>query len=154
MSTTRPAAETLQNAIRHFSDEQICIDTVARLRWPDGIPTCPKCAHKEYYWLDTQKRWKCKKCGRQFSVKRGTIFEDSQLGLDKWLVALWIIVNCRNGIYSHEVALQKSAWFMLQKLRLALQSRTILTTKMGGPEGEVESMKPFDGGKARSGARR
>src|SRR5580658_9285972 len=115
--------KTLREAILYFDDEQICIDTVARLRWPDGIPTCPRCAYKDHYWLATQKRWKCRKCSRQFSVKQGTIFEDSPLGLDKWLAALWLIVNCKNGISSHEVARdvevsQKSAWHMLHRIRL------------------------------------
>jgi transposase-like protein len=123
------------------------------LRWKDGKPTCPSCGHKEHYWLKTQKRWKCKKCHRQFSIKRGTIFEDSALPLDKWLVALWMLVNCKNGVSSYEIArdlgiTQKSAWFMLQRLRLALQSRSI--GKLGGGSGEVEVDETFIGGKARN----
>jgi len=106
--------KTLQQAIKHFSDEQVCIDTIAALRWPSG-PVCPKCASAEHYYLATQKRWKCKKCSKQFSVKVGTIFEDSPISLDKWLTALWMLVNCKNGISSYEVArdlgiTQKSAW--------------------------------------------
>ena len=143
---------TLQEAIRYFSDEQTCIDTIAKLRWPDGKPTCPVCAHKDHYWLATQKRWKCKNCGRQFSVKRGTIFEDSPLPLDKWLAALWMIVNCKNGISSYEISrdlgiTQKSAWFMLHRLRLALQSRSVV--KIGGRGQEVEVDETFIGGAAR-----
>src|SRR5882757_6855212 len=116
--------KTLQQAIQYFSNEQVCIDTVAVLRWPDG-PICPKCGNKEHYYLAKQKRWKCKECYKQFSVKLNTIFEDSPLGLDKWLVALWMLVNCKNGISSYEVSRdlgisQKSAWFMLHRLRLAL----------------------------------
>jgi transposase-like protein len=119
------------------------------LRWPDGVPTCPRCANKDHYWLGTQKRWKCKKCSRQFSVKQGTIFEDSPLGLDKWLAALWLIVNCKNGISSHEVAkdlgvTQKSAWFMLHRLRLALESRSI-EFKLGSGGGPVEVDESFVG---------
>ena len=144
--------KTLQEAIRYFADEQTCIDTIAGLRWADGKPTCPECAHKEHYWLATQKRWKCKKCGRQFSVKRGTIFEDSPLPLDKWLAALWMIVNCKNGVSSYEVGraldvTQKSAWFMLHRLRSALQSRSL--NKLGGFGKEVEVDETFIGGKAR-----
>ena len=118
--------KTLQEAIRYFSDEQVCIDTIAALRWPKG-PVCPKCAKTEHYYLATQKRWKCKACKKQFSVKVGTIFEDSPISLDKWLMALWMVVNCKNGISSYEVGrdlgiTQKSAWFVLHRLRLALQT--------------------------------
>jgi transposase-like protein len=143
---------TLQYAIQHFSDEQVCIDAVAAMRWPDGV-VCPACEHKEHYYLKTQKRWKCKDCGRQFSVKLGTIFEDSAIPLNKWLVALWMLVNCRNGVSSYEVAravgiTQKSAWFVLHRLRLALQGSGIV--KMGGPNSEVEVDETFIGGKARN----
>jgi transposase-like protein len=141
--------KTLQAAIRHFDDEQVCIDTVAALRWPDGIPSCPKCVGKDHYYLATQKRWKCKKCGRQFSVKVGTIFEDSPIPLDKWLTALWMLVNCKNGVSSYEIArdlgiTQKSAWFVLQRLRLALKDRSF--TKLGGNSGPVEIDETFIGG--------
>jgi len=143
---------TLQEAIQYFSDEQVCIDTVAALRWPNG-PECPACGHKEHYYLKTQKRWKCKECYKQFTVKLGTIFEESPIPLCKWLVALWMLVNCRNGISSYEVArdlgiTQKSAWFVLQRLRLALQSGSIV--KLGGPGSEVEVDETFIGGKARN----
>jgi transposase-like protein len=147
---TKP--KTLQQAIRYFSDEQVCIDTVAALRWPKG-PICPKCYHTEHYYLATQKRWKCKKCYKQFSVKLGTIFEDSPIPLDKWLPALWMAVNCKNGISSYEVhralgITQKSAWFVLHRIRLALQARSIL--KLGGNSGEVEVDETFIGGKSRN----
>lgn len=143
---------TLQEAIKHFSDEQVCIDAIGGLRWLDGKPTCPKCGNKNHYWLDTQKRWKCKKCSRQFSVKQGTIFEDSPLPLDKWLTALWLLVNCKNGISSHEVAkdlgvTQKSAWFMLHRLRLALRSRSLV--KLGSDGGPIEVDETFVGGTPR-----
>jgi transposase-like protein len=142
--------KTLQQAIRHFSDETVCIDAVANLRWPDGIPTCPKCVGKDHYYLATQKRWKCKKCGRQFSVKVGTIFEDSPIPLDKWLTALWMLINCKNGVSSYEIAkavgiTQKSAWFVLHRLRFALKDRSF--TKLGGTEsGPVEVDETFIGG--------
>lgn len=144
--------KSLQQAILHFSDEQVCIDTVASLRWPNG-PSCPACEHKEHYYLKTQKRWKCKECGRQFSVKLGTIFEDSPLSLDKWLCALWMLVNCKNGVSSHEIGrtleiTQKSAWFMLQRLRLALQTGSLV--KMGSGGAEVEVDETYIGGKARN----
>src|ERR1700685_1468703 len=146
MESTQP--QTLQAAIPHFSDEQVCIDTVAKMRWPKG-PECPACGHKEHYYLKTQKRWKCKECWKQFTVKLGTIFEDSPITLDKWLIALLMLVNCKNGISSYEVArdlgiTQKSAWFVLQRLRLALQGSGL--TKIGGSGTSVEVDETFIGG--------
>lgn len=143
--------KTLQQAIRYFSDEQVCVDTIAALRWPNG-PICPKCAHTEHYFLATQKRWKCKKCSKQFSVKVGTIFEDSPISLDKWLMTLWMLANCKNGISSYEVGrdlgiTQKSAWFVLHRLRLALQSGSM--EKIGGEGKHVEVDETFIGGAAR-----
>ena len=144
--------KTLQQAIKHFSNEQVCIDTVAALRWPNG-PVCPKCGNNSHYYLATQKRWKCKKCSKQFTVKLGTIFEDSPIPLDKWLIALWMLVNCKNGISSYEVGrdlgiTQKSAWFVLQRLRLALQARSFV--KLGGSGSEVEVDETFIGGLSRN----
>lgn len=144
--------KTLQEAIRYFSDEQNCIRTIAEMRWPNG-PACPACGHMQHYWLESQKRWKCKECWKQFSVKVGTIFEDSPISLDKWLTALWMLVNCRNGVSSYEVArtvgvTQKSAWFMLQRLRLALQNGSMM--KLGGGGTPVEVDETFIGGKARN----
>ncbi len=143
--------KTLQQAIRYFSDEQTCIDTIAALRWPNG-PVCPKCGHGEHYYLETQRRWKCKECYKQFSVKVGTIFEDSAISLDKWLAALWMLVNCKNGISSYEVGrdlgiTQKSAWFVLHRLRLALQTGSV--EKLGGDGKHVEVDETFIGGAAR-----
>lgn len=139
---------TLQEAIRYFSDEDVCIKTVTALRWPDGKPRCPKCAKTDHYWLKTQRRWKCKGCSRQFSVKQRTIFEDSPIPLDKWLTALWMLTNCKNGVSSYEVAraigvTQKSAWFMLHRLRLAMQSRPLAMSKAGGSGREVEVDETF-----------
>ena len=144
--------KTLQQAIQYFSDEQVCIDTVAAIRWPNG-PICPACGHKEHYYLKSQRRWKCKDCHKQFSVKLGTIFEDSPISLDKWLAALWMLVNCKNGISSYEVGralglTQKSAWFVLHRLRLALQKHSLV--KLGGKGTEVEVDETFIGGKARN----
>lgn len=143
--------KTLQQAMKHFSDEQVCIDTVAALRWPNG-PVCPKCGGTAHYYLATQKRWKCKACSKQFSVKVGTIFEDSPIGLDKWLIALWLLVNCKNGVSSYEVGrhlgiTQKSAWFVLHRLRLALQNGSV--AQIGGNGSEVEVDETFVGGAAR-----
>jgi transposase-like protein len=144
--------KTLQSAIKHYSGEQVCIDAVARLRWPNG-PECPACGHKEHYYLKTQKRWKCRECYKQFTVKLGTVFEYSPISLTKWLPALWMLCNCKNGISSYELARdlgvsQKAAWFMLQRLRLALQDGGIM--KIGGTGAEVEVDETFIGGKARN----
>jgi transposase-like protein len=146
--------KTLQQAIKYFSNEQVCIDTVAALRWANG-PVCPKCGGDSHYYLATQRRWKCKnpKCAKQFTVKLGTIFEDSPITLDKWLIALWMLVNCKNGISSYEVGrdlgiTQKSAWFVLHRLRLALQNGSV--SKMGGEGKEVEADETFIGGLARN----
>jgi transposase-like protein len=145
--------KTLQAAIRYYSDEQVCIDAVARMRWPDGKPTCPACGKQEHWYLKTQRRWKCKECWKQFSVKVGTVFEESPLGLDKWMVTLWMLVNCKNGVSSYEVhraigVTQKSAWFMLHRLRYALQSKD--GGKLGGPHSKVEIDETYIGGKARN----
>lgn len=145
--------KTLQQAIQYFSDEKVCIQAVAEMRWPDGVK-CPHCLTTDPYWFETQKRWKCRKCRKQFSVKVESIFEDSPISLTKWLPALWLIVNCKNGISSYELSrdlgvTQKSAWFMLQRLRLALKAHDF--GKLGGNEGgEVEVDEAFVGGKLRN----
>lgn len=143
--------KTLMEITRYFSDPQVCVDTVASLRWPDGKPVCPKCGGLAHYYLATQARWKCKACSKQFSVKVGTIFEDSPVTLDKWLVALWMLVNCKNGVSSYEIAAhigvtQKTGWFMLQRLRKVLQD----DFNGGKLSGEVEVDETFIGGKARN----
>jgi transposase-like protein len=144
--------KTLIEAIKYFSDEQVCIDAVASMRWPNG-PVCPDCDAPKPYYLATQKRWKCRDCRRQFSVKVGTIFEDSPLSLTKWLPTLWLLVNCKNGISSHEIArdlgvTQKSAWFMLQRLRLVLKSGSL--AKIDGDGGPIEVDETFVGGQLKN----
>ena len=133
--------KTLTETVKYYAGEQTCIDAVASLRWPNGIPVCPKCGVEEgdrkHYWLATQKRWKCYACRKQFSVKVNSLFEDSPLGLDKWLIALWMLCNCKNGVSSHEIArelgiAQKSAWHLLHRLRSALQSPDEGETFVGG----------------------
>ena len=146
--------KTLQEAIQHFSDEQVCIDAVAAMRWPNG-PECPSCLAKSPYYLKTQKRFKCRECRRQFSVKLGTIFEDSPIPLQKWMPAMWMLANCKNGVSSHEIGralgiTQKSAWFVLHRLRLAMKGYD-LGTKLGGPDGgAVEIDESFIGGKSKN----
>jgi transposase-like protein len=155
MNTT---PKTLTEAIRYYSDTQTCIDAVAALRWADGKPVCPKChtveGARKHYWLDAQKRWKCYSCRKQFSVKVGSIFEDSPLGLDVWMVAMWMLVNCRNGVSSYEIAratgiAQKSAWFVLQRLRFILKD-TRPVVMGAGEENPVEVDECFIGGKPKN----
>jgi transposase-like protein len=149
--------KTLQQAIQYFSDEQTCIDTVAAMRWPDG-PECPYCIGEDAnnpYYIKTAKRWKCRSCRCQFSVKKFTIFEDSPIPLQKWLPALWMLVNCKNGISSYELhrdlgISQKSAWFVLQRLRLVVKTGTMGTKLGGAKSGGVEVDETFVGGKLKN----
>lgn len=141
--------KTLLEATRIFADENVAFETVKSLRWPDGV-ICPMCGGKEHSFLSTRKTWQCKSCSKQFSVKKGTIFEDSPIKLDKWLIAMWLIANAKNGISSYEIhrslgVTQKTGWFMLQRLRLAMQEGTF--EKMGG---HVEVDETYIGGKARN----
>ena len=144
---------TLVDAVKYFSNEQVCIDEVAAMRWPDGEIFCPNCGEVgNTLWLANQKRWKCRGCKKQFSVKAGTIFHDSPLGLDKWMVAMWMLANCRNGVSSCEVArtigiTQKSAWHMLHRVREVMTDAS--SEKLGG-SGPVECDETFIGGKMRN----
>src|SRR4029077_5589484 len=147
--------KTLQDAIIYFADADRCLDYLALSRWPDGIPVCPVCGRKDAKFLANQRKWQCKSVHhhRQFSIKIGTIFEDSPIPLEKWLPAVWVIVNCQNGISSYEVAraigvTQKTAWFMLHRIRKAMQNSSFV--KMGGGVGEIEVDESFIGGKARN----
>ena len=144
--------KTLQQAIIYFSDPKNCLTYLVARRWPDGV-MCPTCGRDDVSFLEKQNKWQCKSAHkqRQFSVKVGTIFEDSPLGLDKWLAAVWMIVNCKNGISSYEIArnlgvTQKTAWFMEHRIRLAMQSGSFLK-KMNG---HVEVDETFIGGLARN----
>jgi transposase-like protein len=145
MSKKQKLPTSLIEAIRYFSDLDVCTEYVAKLRWPSG-PVCPACGCMEYSYLTTRRVWKCKACKKQYSVKVGTVFEESRLGLDKWLPAVWLAANSKNGISSHELAralgvTQKSAWFMLHRIRLAMQTGSILLS------GEVEIDETYVGGK-------
>lgn len=143
------APESLSEAIRYFADPTVAFDFMVKMRWPDGV-ICPACEAKNPILLKTRRIWKCRDCKRQFSVKLGTVFEDSPLGLDKWLPALWMLANCRNGISSYELArdlkvTQKTAWFMLGRIRMAMD---IANDQQFS--GEVESDETFVGGKAKN----
>jgi transposase-like protein len=142
--------EGLMAVIRLLSDPKVCLDLVAEAKWGTRGPECPKCASKRLSFLSTRMMWKCLDCQKQFSVKVGTIFEDSAIPLDKWLTAMWMVANCKNGVSSYEVARalevsQKAAWFMLHRIRYAMHTGSI--NKMTGT---VEADETFIGGKARN----
>src|SRR6478609_145531 len=101
---TNDTPKTLLQAIRHYSDPDVCQQELVEARWPDGV-ICPMCGSREVAYLTNQRRWQCrtKHARRQFSVKVGTIFEDSPIGLDKWFTAMWLIAGAKNGISSYEV---------------------------------------------------
>src|SRR5580692_2299805 len=145
--------KTLQEAIVYFSDQENCLNYLVARRpeWANGV-VCPTCGSDKVSFLKNQLRWQCSvhHAKRQFSVKVGTIFEESPLGLDKWLPAMWLILNCKNGISSCEIAralgvTQKTAWFMLHRIRLAVQEGSM--DKMSG---QIEADETYIGGKVRS----
>jgi transposase-like protein len=150
MRNTEPTS--LQEAIIYFSNPDNCISYLVERRWPDGVVTCPNCGSDQVTFMPKRRLWQCKArhSKAQFSIKVGTIFEDSAIGLDKWLCAMWMLANCKNGVSSCEIAkaikvTQKSAWFMLQRIRLALQG-----DDGGMLSGEVEVDETYIGGKARN----
>src|SRR5258708_33531010 len=143
--------KTLQEAVVYFADPQNAFDYVVARRWANGV-VCPTCGSTKVSFLSNQKKWQCGSHHpkRQFSIKTGTIFEDSPISLDKWLCAMWLVVNCKNGISSCEIArdlgiTQKSAWHMIHRVRRAMQTNP--TEKLSG---EVEVDETFIGGKARN----
>ena len=153
MITLSQLPKTLQEAVAFFSDAQRTFDYAVKLRWPNGTVTCPRCNSAQHSFISTRRIWFCKGCKKQFTVKVGTIFEDSALGMDKWMIAVWLIVNCKNGISSYEVAralgiTQKSAWFMMHRVRLAMQNDS--PVQLGGKGKQVEVDEAFIGGKARN----
>jgi transposase-like protein len=146
---------TLQEAIERFADPDFCHQYMVEMRWPDGVVTCPICNKPDPHYLAKVRRFECKgkHPRRQFSVKVGTIFEDSPIPLKSWLLAVWQISNCKNGISSYELAkaigvTQKTAWFMNHRIRLAMQGET--SGKLGMDGAEVEVDETYIGGKARN----
>ena len=130
---------TLQQAILYFANTDNCIRYMVDHRWPQGV-FCPTCGRKDVTWLENQKKWQCKSshAKRQFTAKVGTIFEDSPLGLEKWLPAVWLIATAKNGVSSCEIArslgvTQKTAWFMLHRIRKAMANGSMM--KIGGNGG-------------------
>src|SRR5208337_5492023 len=143
--------KTLQQAVLYFADPVNCREYLVARRWPDGV-TCPRCGSANVLFLEKYNRWHCRKKHKapQFTLKTGTIFEDSPLGLDKWLTAMWMVVNCKNGVSSYEIhralkVTQKTAWFMDHRIRLAMQ-----TGSFEKVSGEFEVDESFIGGLARN----
>lgn len=142
--------ETLNEAIRYFSTNDNAWKFMVNLRWSKGV-SCPTCGASDVRFISTRKVWECKTKHpkRQFSVKVGTIFEDSPISLDKWFMALWMVTNCKNGVSSYEIhrelgVTQKTGWFMLHRIRLAMEAGTLFASKMSG---DIEADETFVGGK-------
>ena len=147
---TYQTPQTLQEAITYFSDEDRCLSALVATRWPDGV-RCPTCGRDDATYLATRRLWRCKSKHprQQFSIKVGTVMEDSPLPLAKWLPAMWLLANCKNGISSYELhralgVTQKTAWFMLHRIRYAMQDRSPAPLS-----GQIEADETFIGGKAR-----
>ena len=146
METTVRSPKTLVEAIRYYSDPDVTLTTMVEARWPNGV-TCPTCGAANPRFISTRRLWECRErhARRQFSAKVGTIFEDSPLPLEKWFPAVWLIANAKNGVSSHEVGralgvTQKTAWFMLHRIRLAMKAGTF--EKLSG---QVEADETFIG---------
>jgi len=144
--------ETLQDAVKYFAEDDRAFDYMKSVRWPDGKVLCPRCGSQNVSFVSTRKLWTCKECKtkKQFTLRVGTILEDSAIPYDKWICAFWLIANAKNGISSYEIGralgvTQKTGWFMLQRIRLAMQNGSIV--KMGG---HVEVDETFIGAKARN----
>lgn len=143
--------QTLMEAVKHFADPDVALATMVELRWPNGV-TCPECGRTDVRFIATRRIWECKGAHvrKQFTAKRGTIFEDSPLGLDKWFCAVWMIANCKNGVSSYEIhralgVTQKTGWFMLHRIRLAMETGSFI--KSSGPS---EADETFIGGLAKN----
>ena len=159
MPKKKPRTETVPNTLAecmaYFADPDVALMFVVTMRWPDGVVACPECGSEAVRFIPRRRGWQCGShhLRRTFSVKTGTVMEDSPIPLSKWLAAIWLLVNCKNGISSYEVArdldlTQKSAWFLLHRARLILQEGTLL--RIGGGGRPVEVDETFIGGKARS----
>jgi transposase-like protein len=146
--------ETLRDVITYFADPVRCREYLVAQRWPDGV-VCPRCGSKNVIFLEKYERWHCreKHASPQFTLKTGTVMEDSAIKLEIWLPAFWLLANCKNGISSYELSralgvTQKSAWFMLHRIRLAMESQGV---KFGGPDSApVEVDETFVGGKVQN----
>jgi hypothetical protein len=153
MDSKQKQPKTLQEAIWYFGNPDNALAYMVSKRWPDGIVICPACGRNDVVFLHNQRKWQCKSIHpkRQFSAKVGTIFEDSPIPLEKWCVAVWMLSNCKNGVSSYELSrtigvTQKSAWFMLHRVRVGMKLEVSSAGKLGGDGGEVEADETFVGG--------
>jgi len=147
MENVKP--KTLMEAIKHYADADNALGEVADSRWANGV-VCQHCGAEKPMFLKTRRIWKCSKCRKQFSIKTKSVFEDSPISLDKWLAVVWMVANCKNGVSSYEImrdtgVTQKTAWFMLHRVRLAMREDG--AKKIGGSGREVEADETFIGGK-------
>jgi len=147
--------KTLQQAIQYFSDDENCRKFMISARWLDGIVRCPRCGSEKVAWLEKAKLYFCsvKHPKQKFSLKVGTVLEDSPIGLDKWFPAMWLLSNCKNGVSSYELSrdlgvTQKTAWFMLHRIRAAMKNNSF--RKLGSTGGPVEVDETFVGGKPKN----
>jgi transposase-like protein len=149
MGTELTVPQTLREAIIYYADPKVCVELMVAIRWPDGV-VCPHCESKNVKYMDSVQRFKCYGCRKQFSVKVGTILEDSPISLSQWLPAFWLLTSAKNGISSYELSrslgvTQKTAWFMLHRIRHILKTGTF--TRL---EGTCEADETFIGGKAKN----
>jgi transposase-like protein len=141
---------TLQKVIIYLSDPKRCFEYAKQLRWPDGDVSCPRCEARNFNFMEPRKLWYCRNCKKQFTLKVGTIFEDSPISLDKWLIATWLLTNSKNGCSSYELhrsigVTQKTAWFMFHRIRKMMHEDDV--TPLAG---EIEMDETFVGGKAKN----
>ena len=148
--------KTLQQAIQYFADDEHCREFMVFVRWPDGKVKCPYCQSEKVTWMAKAKRYRCygDHLKQKFSLKVGTVFEDSPIGLEKWWPAVWLLANSKNGVSSHELArslgvTQKTAWFMLHRIRLAMNAKSFMR-KIGGEGGPVEIDESYIGGEPKN----
>ena len=153
-TTENEFPETLHEAIKYFANEDVAFEFMKGIRWPDGKIACPRCGSEEHSFVSTRKLWACKNCKtkKQFTIKVGTVMEDSPIGYDKWICGFWLIANAKNGISSYEVGralgvTQRTGWFLLHRIRTAMQSGSIVKDKLNGT---VEVDESYIGGKARN----
>jgi transposase-like protein len=147
--------KTLQEAIVYFSDPQRAFAFAIKLRWPNGEVTCPRCQKAKHSFIKTRRIWFCYVCKKQFTLKVGTIMEDSPISLDKWMTAFWMLANCKNGISSYELGKaigihQESAWFVLQRIREVMKGKPTGKKFGGGSGSEVEADETFVGGRMKN----
>jgi transposase-like protein len=148
------APKTLQEAIVYFSDRDRAFQFAVAFRWPNGLVSCPRCGSEKHAFIKTRRIWECYGCKKQFSLKVGTIFEDSAITIDKWMMVIWMLSNCKNGVSSYEIArsigvTQKSAWFMLHRVRKAMETGAYDGPLGGGPA-PVEVDESFVGGEPKN----